>query len=77
MNNSINNALQWAGTACFISMYTVMSYFAQLAPLNIVFGIMGSTCYLVWCIRVRNRPQMIVNAVGIAVCIGGLFKHIA
>ena len=70
----LNDALQWAGTVCFMAMYTLMSFYPNLHPWNIVAGALGSTCYLAWTIRVANRPQMLVNSIGIAVCIAGLFK---
>jgi hypothetical protein len=74
MKQHLNEILQWAGTACFIAMYTLMSFFPSMHPWNIVAGMLGSTCYLLWCIRVANKPQMIVNAIGITVCVAGLIK---
>lgn len=70
----LNEVLQWAGTACLLTMYVLMSYFKELHPWNIVAGLLGGVCYLTWCIRVANKPQMIVNGVAILVCIGGLFE---
>lgn len=70
----INNILQWLGTACLITMYVVMSFFPDMYPLNIVMGLLGGSFYFAWCLRVNNRPQMIVNAAGIIVCILGLVK---
>jgi hypothetical protein len=70
----INNILQWAGTACLITMYVVMSFFPDMYPLNIVMGLLGGSFYFAWCLRVSNRPQMIVNAAGILVCCAGLVK---
>lgn len=74
MRNKINEVLQWAGTVCLLTMYTIMSYFPEQHPLNIVAGLLGGLCYFTWTLRVANKPQMIVNGVAIAVCIGGLFK---
>ncbi len=71
----INNILQWMGTACLISMYVVMSYFPELHPLNIALGLAGGCLYFTWSLRVANKPQMIVNFAGIAVCVGGLFRY--
>ena len=68
----LNDVLQWTGTVCFMGMYGLMSL--NMYPWNIVAGALGSTCYLVWTIRVANRPQMLVNVVGIAMCVFGLFK---
>lgn len=70
----INNVLQWLGTACLITMYVVMSFFPDMYPLNIVMGLLGGSFYFAWCLRVQNRPQMIVNAAGILVCCAGLVK---
>ncbi len=71
----INTLLQWAGTAALISMYVVMSYFPERYPLNILLGLIGGLCYFLWSVRVKNRPQQIVNLAGILVCVGGLLRY--
>lgn len=70
----LNNALQWAGTAFLLGMYVINSFYPNLHPWNIVAGLGGGACYLVWTLRVRNTPQMIVNGVAIAIGLAGLFK---
>ena len=70
----IDNILQWTGTVCLLTMYTLMSFFPHLHPWNIVAGVCGGACYLAWTVRVANKPQMIVNAVAIAIGTAGLFK---
>jgi hypothetical protein len=70
----IDNSLQWAGTACLLTMYVLMSFFPHLHPWNIVAGLGGGACYLLWTVRVRNRPQMLVNGVAIAIGAAGLFR---
>jgi hypothetical protein len=70
----LNDALQWAGTACLLTMYILMSFYPHLHPWNIVAGLCGGACYLAWTIRVANKPQMIVNAVAIAIGTAGLFR---
>jgi hypothetical protein len=55
-------------------MYVIMSFFPHLHPWNIVAGCLGGIFYFTWSTRVANRPQMIVNAAGIVVCIAGLIK---
>ena len=69
-----NDLLQWAGTVCLLTMYTLMSFFPHLHPWNIVAGLCGGACYLAWTIRVANKPQMIVNGVAIAIGTAGLFR---
>jgi hypothetical protein len=74
MRLQLNEALQWAGTACLLTMYVLMSFYKELHPWNIVAGLCGGACYLAWTIRVANKPQMIVNGVAIAIGLAGLFK---
>ena len=74
MKLKLNDMLQWAGTVCLLTMYVLMSFFPNLHPWNIVAGVLGGVCYLTWCLRVANKPQMIVNAVAIAIGLAGLFR---
>jgi len=74
MRLNLNDWLQWAGTVCLLTMYVLMSFYPHLHPWNIVAGVCGGACYLVWCVRVQNRPQMIVNGVALAIGAAGLFK---
>jgi len=73
--NKTNEIIQWVGTANILAMYVLMSYFPQLHPWNIVFGLLGAVCFFTWTVRVKNRPQMIINGVAIVVCTGGLLKY--
>jgi hypothetical protein len=70
----LNNILQWAGTACLLTMYVLMSFYPQLHPYNIVAGVLGGLLYLTWCMRVRNLPQLVVNAVAIGIGLAGIYK---
>jgi hypothetical protein len=69
-----NDVLQWAGTACFMVMYTVMSFFKELHTVQLVAGCMGGALFLVWSIRVANKQQQIVNIVGVVITLVGLYK---
>jgi len=68
----IDNTLQWAGTACFLCMYTLMSL--NQYPWNIVAGALGGALYLAWSLRVRNWPQTVTNVVSVTICGLGLLK---
>jgi hypothetical protein len=72
--DKLNNTLQWTGTVCLLTMYVLMSFYPHLHPWNIVAGLCGGACYLTWTLRVKNRPQMIVNAVAIAIGCAGLLR---
>ena len=73
--NKTNEAIQWTGTLFILAMYVIMSYYPQLHPYNIMMGLLGGLCYFIWTVRVRNYPQMLINAVAILLCVGGLVKH--
>lgn len=70
----MNAVLQWAGTSALMIMYCIMSFWPELAPLNLVAGMMGGLLYFCWSYRTQNKPQMIVNAMGVVVCILGLIR---
>ena len=72
---AVNNLLQWTGTACLIAMYIVMSFYPNLYPVNIMLGLAGGSFYFAWSVRTYNKPQVIANLAGIAVCAAGLFKY--
>jgi len=55
-------------------MYILMSFFPELHPWNIVAVCVGGLLYFTWSFRVQNKPQMIVNAVAIAIGVAGLFR---
>jgi len=71
---AVNEAIQWAGTACFMVMYVLMSFFKELHPWNIVAGALGSALYLAWAYRVANKPQVITNVVGLTLLLVGLYN---
>lgn len=70
----LNSVLQWLGTVCLLTMYVLMSFYKELHPWQIVAGVLGGVCYLTWTLRVRNTPQLVVNAVAITIGLAGLFK---
>lgn len=74
MQSRLNEVLQWAGTACFMTMYTVMSFFKELHTLQLIAGCMGGALFLVWSLRVANKQQTIVNVTGVTITLVGLYK---
>ena len=70
----LNEVLQWAGTACFMVMYTAMSFFKELHTLQLIAGCLGGALFLVWSLRVANRQQTIVNVTGVTITLIGLYK---
>ena len=74
MHNRLNEVLQWAGTACFLTMYTVMSFFKELHTVQLIAGCLGGSLFLIWSLRVANKQQTIVNVAGVAITLVGLYK---
>ena len=74
MHNRLNEVLQWAGTACFLTMYTVMSFFKELHTVQLIAGCLGGALFLLWSLRVANKQQTIVNVAGVAITLVGLYK---
>ena len=74
MHNRLNEVLQWAGTACFLTMYTVMSFFKELHTVQLIAGCLGGSLFLLWSLRVANKQQTIVNIAGVAITLVGLYR---
>jgi hypothetical protein len=70
----LDEVLQWAGTVCFMVMYTTMSFFKELHLLQLTAGCLGGALYLAWSIRVANKQQTIVNVVGVTITLVGLYR---
>ena len=77
MRWQLNEVLQWAGTACFMTMYIVMSFFKELHIVQLIAGCMGGSLFLIWSLRVANKQQTIVNITGVAITLVGLYKALA
>jgi hypothetical protein len=69
--------LQWFGAFNMIAAQVITSLFPLLYPYNIVLFTVGGASFLAWGILVKNRPQIVVNIVGLVICAGGLFKALA
>ena len=72
----LDEMLQWAGTVCFMVMYTTMSFFKEQHLLQLTAGCMGGALFLVWSLRVANKQQTIVNVVGVTITVIGLYRAI-
>jgi len=75
-NINTNEVLQWAGTACFLIMYTTMSFFKDQHVLQLAAGCLGGSLFLIWSLRAANRQQTIVNVVGVTITLIGLYNAI-
>ncbi len=60
-----------------IAAQVITSLFPLLYPYNIVLFAVGGAAFLAWGILVKNRPQILVNIVGLIICAGCLYKALA
>jgi hypothetical protein len=73
--NKLNEIIQWTGTAFILAMYAVMNLFPQHIVLIQLFGLLGAISFFTWTVRVKNWPQMTINAVAMTLCVTGLIRH--
>ena len=66
-----NEVLQWIGTAFILAMYVVSNFFKGYDDLRNSFALIGALFFLVWSLRVRNRPQLVVNVIALTFCVVG------
>jgi hypothetical protein len=68
----VNDILQWAGAVFIIAGHVCNAIGPSVYPYNIVAFTLGTIAFMAWTIRVKNRPQLIVNIVAIVTCLIGL-----
>lgn len=68
----INNILQWVGAVFIIAGHLLNTL--AVDGWNIAAFFVGTVCFLLWTIRVANKPQMAVNVVALATMAVGLLK---
>ena len=60
-----------------IGAQLITSLAPGLYPYNIVLFTTGGAAFLAWAYLVKNRPQILVNIIGLIICAGGLIKALA
>jgi hypothetical protein len=68
----LNDVLQWTGAVFIITGHICNAIGPSAYPYNIVAFTLGTIAFMSWTIRVKNRPQLIVNIVAIITCLLGL-----
>ena len=67
-----NDIIQWIGAVFIIIGHICNAIGPDAYPWNIVAFTLGTVMFLIWTIRVLNKPQMAVNIVAIVTCAIGL-----
>jgi hypothetical protein len=76
MNTKLNELIQWVGTGFVLMMYLVMNVFPEHIFYIQLFGLLGAASFFTWTVRVKNRPQMLINVVAIVLCVLGLVRQL-
>jgi hypothetical protein len=74
MKIEINEVLQWAGAVFIIAGHSLNAVGPDAYPYNILAFFLGTILFMVWSIRVANKPQLMVNIVALCIGISGLVK---
>jgi hypothetical protein len=67
-----NEVLQWVGALFIIAGHVLNSI--GIDGWNIAAFTVGTLAFMLWAIRVANKPQTLVNVVAITVCGLGLYR---
>ena len=67
-----NDIIQWIGAVSIIIGHVANAIGPDTYPYNIVAFTLGTAMFLIWAIRAKNNPQMVVNIVAIVTCVIGL-----
>ncbi len=69
-----DEVLQWAGAVAIVAGHVLNAIGPAVYPYNIVTFAVGTVLFLAWAVRVRNKPQAMVNIVSLAIGLVGLYK---
>jgi hypothetical protein len=71
---AFDEILQWVGAVAIIAGHVLNALGPDWHPYNIVVFAVGTVAFLIWAIRVANKPQAVVNVVSLAIGLAGLFR---
>lgn len=72
----IDNLIQWIGAFAIIVGHVLNAAGAKYHNdvWNILAFAVGTVAFLIWSVRVANKPQMLVNVVAMTTCTAGLLR---
>ena len=71
---NLNEILQWAGAVFIIAGHSLNAVGPAAYPYNILAFFAGTVFFLIWTLRVANKPQMLVNLVAMGISTMGLIR---
>jgi hypothetical protein len=70
----IDETLQWTGAVAIIAGHSLNAVGPSMYPYNVVVFAVGTVAFLAWAVRVRNKPQAVVNLVSLTIGAVGLYN---
>jgi hypothetical protein len=70
----IDETLQWSGAVAIIAGHSLNAVGPSMYPYNVVVFAVGTVAFLAWAVRVRNKPQAVVNLVSLTIGAVGLYN---
>ena len=70
----IDDTLQWTGAVAIIAGHVLNAMGPSMYPYNVCVFAVGTVAFLAWAVRVRNKPQAVVNLVSLAIGAVGLYN---
>ena len=76
MKLEINDVLQWVGAVFIIAGHSLNAVGPASYPYNILAFFLGTILFMIWSVRVANKPQLLVCLVSLGIGFVGLLKAI-
>jgi len=70
----IDEILQWVGAVFIIAGHSLNAVGPAAYPFNIMTFFIGTVLFLIWSLRVKNRPQLLVNVIALSIGATGLYR---
>jgi hypothetical protein len=74
MKLEINEILQWVGAVFIIAGHSLNAVGPASYPYNILAFFLGTILFMIWSVRVANKPQLLVCLVSLGIGASGLAK---
>ena len=75
--NLNNEQIQWIGAVAIIAGHSLNAVGPAAYPYNIYAFAVGTVMFLIWSLRVGNRPQLAVNLVALGLGLAGIYNAIS
>lgn len=76
MKLKTDDVLQWVGAVFIIAGHSLNAVGPASYPYNILAFFLGTILFMIWSVRVANKPQLLVCLVSLGIGFVGLLKAV-